>query len=261
MFLRCTLTLPHSAFHCGSVDDEDEDEAEEGEKATEASASEEAATAADAPAEDAPAGDAPAGEPAGKRAKLQGAQLQDLTEEEIEALDQNELQCAVTMLEEKLKQLKPNMAAIREYRKKEQDYLSRVQDLDTVTAERDELRRHFEVRHDTPLMAVGGPGAPRALGSFLFLLPPHSARESLLSLQDLRKQRLDMFMAGFMTITTKLKEMYQMITLGGDAELELVDRLNPFSEGIVFSVRRGGAGKQAKEGAFFTRGGPCWRAF
>eukprot|EP00238_Polyblepharides_amylifera_P014437 CAMPEP_0196590692 /NCGR_PEP_ID=MMETSP1081-20130531/67277_1 /TAXON_ID=36882 /ORGANISM="Pyramimonas amylifera, Strain CCMP720" /LENGTH=152 /DNA_ID=CAMNT_0041913851 /DNA_START=73 /DNA_END=531 /DNA_ORIENTATION=- len=35
----------------------------------------------------------------------------------------------------------------------------------------------------------------------------------------------------------KLKEMYQMITLGGDAELELVDSLDPFSEGIVFSVR------------------------
>ena len=29
----------------------------------------------------------------------------------------------------------------------------------------------------------------------------------------------------------------QMITLGGDAELELVDTLDPFSEGIVFSVR------------------------
>ena len=28
-----------------------------------------------------------------------------------------------------------------------------------------------------------------------------------------------------------------MITLGGDAELELVERLDPFSEGIVFSVR------------------------
>jgi chromosome segregation ATPase len=28
----------------------------------------------------------------------------------------------------------------------------------------------------------------------------------------------------------KLKEMYQMITLGGDAELELVDTLDPFSE-------------------------------
>ncbi len=35
-------------------------------------------------------------------------------------------------------------------------------------------------------------------------------------------------------ITRKLKEMYQMITLGGDAELELVDSLDPFSEGIVF---------------------------
>jgi len=41
-------------------------------------------------------------------------------------------------------------------------------------------------------------------------------------------------MAGFSTITTRLKEMYQMITLGGDAELELVDSLDPFSEGIVF---------------------------
>jgi len=27
-----------------------------------------------------------------------------------------------------------------------------------------------------------------------------------------------------------------MITLGGNAELELVDSLDPFSEGIVFSV-------------------------
>jgi hypothetical protein len=28
-----------------------------------------------------------------------------------------------------------------------------------------------------------------------------------------------------------------MITLGGDAELEHVDSLDPFSEGVVFSVR------------------------
>ena len=54
---------------------------------------------------------------------------------------------------------------------------------------------------------------------------------------DLRKMRLDMFMDGFSLITLKLKEMYQMITLGGDAELELVDSLDPFSEGILFSVR------------------------
>lgn len=53
----------------------------------------------------------------------------------------------------------------------------------------------------------------------------------------LRKARLSEFMTGFAIITTKLKELYQMITLGGDAELELVDSLDPFSEGIVFSVR------------------------
>ena len=49
--------------------------------------------------------------------------------------------------------------------------------------------------------------------------------------------RLNEFMEGFGIITAKLKEMYQMITLGGDAELELVDSLDPFTEGIVFSVR------------------------
>lgn len=37
-------------------------------------------------------------------------------------------------------------------------------------------------------------------------------------------------MAGFNCISLRLKEMYQMITLGGDAELELVDSLDPFSE-------------------------------
>ena len=45
-----------------------------------------------------------------------------------------------------------------------------------------------------------------------------------------RRARLEGFMAGFTAISHKLKEMYQMITLGGDAELELVDSLDPFSE-------------------------------
>ena len=54
--------------------------------------------------------------------------------------------------------------------------------------------------------------------------------------EDLRKQRLNEFMSGFNTITNKLKENYQMLTLGGDAELELVDSLDPFSEGIMFRL-------------------------
>ena len=91
-----------------------------------------------------------------------------------------------------------NMAAIQEYRKKEADYLSRVAEFDAVSALRNEARKVHE---------------------------------------ELRRKRLEMFMDGFGQITLKLKEMYQMITLGGDAELELVDSLDPFAEGIVFSVR------------------------
>ena len=53
---------------------------------------------------------------------------------------------------------------------------------------------------------------------------------------DLRQRRLEGFMQGFGTISLRLKEMYQMITMGGNAELELVDSLDPFSEGILFSV-------------------------
>ena len=44
-------------------------------------------------------------------------------------------------------------------------------------------------------------------------------------------------MTGFETITEKVKQMYQMITLGGDAELELVNTLAPFEDGVVFTVR------------------------
>ena len=44
-------------------------------------------------------------------------------------------------------------------------------------------------------------------------------------------------MQGFNIISTKLKEMYRLITNGGDAELEALDALDPFSEGIQFHVR------------------------
>lgn len=53
---------------------------------------------------------------------------------------------------------------------------------------------------------------------------------------ELRHRRHDEFMAGFRLISHRLKEMYQLITMGGNAELELVDSLDPFSEGILFSV-------------------------
>lgn len=54
--------------------------------------------------------------------------------------------------------------------------------------------------------------------------------------EGLRKSRFDEFMAGMRTISTHLKQLYQLLTLGGNAELELVDSLDPFAEGIQFSV-------------------------
>jgi len=44
--------------------------------------------------------------------------LRDLTAEEVEALNKEETGYQITLLEEKLTQMKPNMAAIAEYRKK-----------------------------------------------------------------------------------------------------------------------------------------------
>ncbi|NXM70322.1 SMC4 protein, partial [Serilophus lunatus] len=119
--------------------------------------------------------------------------------EELEALqDPAVLTQRIALLEAQHHELRPNLGAIAEYRHKEELYLKHVAELDEITNQRDNFRQAFE---------------------------------------DLKKQRLNEFMAGFNIITNKLKENYQMLTLGGDAELELVDSLDPFSEGIVFSVR------------------------
>lgn len=51
---------------------------------------------------------------------------------------------------------------------------------------------------------------------------------------NMRQQRKDEFLTGYNIIKLKLKEMYQMITLGGDADFEMVDNYDPFTEGIQF---------------------------
>merc|ERR1712130_49361 len=124
--------------------------------------------------------------------------LVELPEEEVLELDLEKLGLDIQNIEQKIAASKPNMAAIEEYNRKQKVYLERVGELDKITADRDEQGKHYD---------------------------------------DCKKQRFNDFMDGFGIITGKLKEMYQMITLGGDAELELVDSLDPFSEGIVFSVR------------------------
>lgn len=121
-----------------------------------------------------------------------------LSEEYLNRLNSHALRNKIDELENECKKMKPNMAAIEEYRKKEDLYRARAGELKEVTDKRDEMKNQHEM---------------------------------------LRKQRMEEFKAGFLTITRKLKEMYRMITSGGDAELEWADSLDPFSEGINFSVR------------------------
>ncbi|XP_055593544.1 structural maintenance of chromosomes protein 4 [Uranotaenia lowii] len=124
--------------------------------------------------------------------------LKEYSEEELDSYKLADLQYQITTLEEKLNSSKPNLSVIEEFLKKQEAYLQRVAILEEITAKRNEMRQLYD---------------------------------------DVRKKRFTEFMQGFHIITKKLKEMYQMITLGGDAELELVDSMDPFNEGIVFSVR------------------------
>ncbi|KAF8336456.1 uncharacterized protein EI90DRAFT_3119718 [Cantharellus anzutake] len=133
----------------------------------------------------------------GKRKATESNELEVLSEEMLAGLDLDELKGDVAALEERVKSSKPNMGLLEEYRKREVEFLDRAKDLEDTTAARDAAKSNFD---------------------------------------QLRNQRLDEFMSGFNAISSKLKEMYQMITLGGNAELELVDSLDPFSEGIIFSV-------------------------
>ena len=107
----------------------------------------------------------------------------------------DEMKAEISYLEDECDKLKGsvNMGAIQEYLKRDAEYRVRNGELEVATQERNECRKKFE---------------------------------------DLRRLRLEEFMKGFGVISLRLKEMYQMITLGGDAELELVDSLDPFS-GIV----------------------------
>uniref|UniRef100_A0A336MBX2 Structural maintenance of chromosomes protein n=1 Tax=Culicoides sonorensis TaxID=179676 RepID=A0A336MBX2_CULSO len=124
--------------------------------------------------------------------------LKQYTDEELNGYATSDIQYQYTSQEEALSKSKPNLSVIDEFNKKRDTYMERVKDLEDVTGKRNEMRQTYD---------------------------------------DVRKLRFNEFMSGFNIITKKLKEMYQMITLGGDAELELVDSMDPFNEGIVFSVR------------------------
>ena len=142
--------------------------------------------------------DEEAGETKGKRGnKSTPDEFPRYTNDELKDMSKERLKAEIAALEEKTQNVNVDLGVLSEYRRRVEEHASRSSDLATAVAQRDAAKKRCD---------------------------------------DLRRLRLEGFMEGFSTISLRLKEMYQMITMGGNAELELVDSLDPFSEGILFSV-------------------------
>ena len=125
-------------------------------------------------------------------------ELKKIDEADLEGVSLEHLKKEIHKIDENLKSQTPNLQAIQNFRELQIKFMARMDELDEVTNQLDSLCKKSD---------------------------------------DMRKQRLDEFMGGFTKIRLKLKEIYRTVTLEGDAELELVDSLDPFNEGIVLSVR------------------------
>ncbi|KAL1962333.1 hypothetical protein VTN77DRAFT_9824 [Rasamsonia byssochlamydoides] len=127
----------------------------------------------------------------------QVTELQTYTKDELAEMNKESLKAVIAALEEKVQNASVDLSVIEEYRRRVAEHESRSADLNEALKARDNAKARLD---------------------------------------SLRSARLTGFMEGFSIISLRLKEMYQMITMGGNAELELVDSLDPFSEGILFSV-------------------------
>lgn len=123
--------------------------------------------------------------------------LPKLNPEELDATDLLNLKREVAQMSQQIESTQVDLDVLYEYTKRYAEFSERKADLNTSVEARDKAKNECE---------------------------------------DLKKKRLDEFMSGFTQISSTLREMYHMITMGGNAELELVDSLDPFSEGILFSV-------------------------
>ncbi|KAF8167274.1 RecF/RecN/SMC [Crassisporium funariophilum] len=192
----------HEALRLEEIDEDDEDEEdeEEGSRSKDQPMEEEGEEEGSAVKTEGHIKPEPGRKQPSKKAARERTPTNELhmyTIPELMKFKRDELLADTEYLDEKIKNARPDLTVLKEYKQREQEFFNRAKDLDNVTTERDAQKAKYD---------------------------------------GLRKQRLDEFMAGFNLISMKLKEMYQMITLGGNAELELVDSMDPFSEGIIFSV-------------------------
>ncbi|KAB0799073.1 hypothetical protein PPYR_06953 [Photinus pyralis] len=125
-------------------------------------------------------------------------ELKEFTQDELKEKNIGNIQRQLTFQENQIKSAKPNLNAITEYRKKQMIFIERSKELDELSQKKAKVKE---------------------------------------ALDNVRQKRKEEFATGYNIIRLKLKEMYQMITLGGDADFEYVDTFDPFTEGIQFNVR------------------------
>ncbi|KAL6709461.1 Structural maintenance of chromosomes protein 4 [Coniothyrium glycines] len=127
----------------------------------------------------------------------EGEGLPTFSKDELQDMDKSSLKDEIAHLEKKNESTQVDLAVLAEYRKRVEEHAARSSDLADATSTRDAAKRKLE------------------------------------ELRDLRRNN---FKEGFDIINARLKEMYQLITMGGNAMLEYQDSLDAFSEGIQFSV-------------------------
>ncbi|KRZ74986.1 Structural maintenance of chromosomes protein 4 [Trichinella papuae] len=119
-------------------------------------------------------------------------------EDEIDAVDEDELESRLSMVGGIMKNIKPDLEALEEYKEKAEAYKVVYQQV----TQADELHKQLYAKLD-----------------------------------DARRLRLHEFMSALNVIREKLKDIYRTLTNGGDADLELIDTMNPFIDGVNYSVR------------------------
>ncbi|XP_071034943.1 structural maintenance of chromosomes protein 4 [Parasteatoda tepidariorum] len=124
--------------------------------------------------------------------------LPSLSEEKIQKLTESALSNEIDVIKVQLEDMKPDLSAIKEFKTKLGLYEAKQKEVDDITEDKNLQSRRFDY---------------------------------------LSNRRNSEFKTGFSIIASKLKEIYRMLTHGGDAEIELVDSMNAFSKGIEFSVR------------------------
>ncbi|KRX18008.1 Structural maintenance of chromosomes protein 4 [Trichinella nelsoni] len=119
-------------------------------------------------------------------------------EDEIDAVDEDELESRFSMVGGIMKSIKPDLEALEEYKEKAEAYKVVYQQV----TQADELHKQLFAKLD-----------------------------------DAKRLRLHEFMSALSVIREKLKDIYRTLTNGGDADLELIDTMNPFIDGVNYSVR------------------------